>query len=408
MSNSEIEFKQIRNTITKGIVCTCLPIFILSKHEFFFENFPPFVPLLVFPATIILFLSGYIICWRGAYQYAKYKGYPGYLGIMVGITNIFGLSFLFLLRNKNCTSISYSQNDALENFSVSSIIIGYNAIPLLLYPLIIFILAYIKNIGIEETSNYLENEDFLQISYIPIYICIVWYFFRQIKKVKLDIRQIVGSLKNINLKLPIALFIAEYFFSWGVNDVTLYGLSFIVPSYVENQINQEHITTYFGLLAFAISAVIYAPIIEEIFFRGIILQKVAIARDVRAGILISAFVFAIVHFRYDIISLFTMGVVLAILYLKTKQLIIPIAFHFLHNVLATIWLFHHQFLSDYDHSVPIKIAEYQQDFIDHLGSRVLFIALSAPYLIYFIYKNFPRNYDIDKLPYFTNQKDYIN
>ena len=89
--------------------------------------------------------------------------------------------------------------------------------------------------------------------------------------------------------------------------------------------------------------------------------------------------------------------------MKTKQLIVPIICHFFYNLMVVMRLLYH-LLSDFDHSATITIAAYQQKFIDNLEWKILFIALSAPYLIYFIYKNFPRNYNLKTLPYFVNQQ----
>lgn len=196
----------------------------------------------------------------------------------------------------------------------------------------------------------------------------------------------------------------EYFFAWGFNSTTLYFLSFILPNYVESQINKEYATTILGWISFSILAIIFAPIIEELFFRGIILQKLATQRNIQQGLLISAIIFAIIHFRYDIITLSWGGIILAILYLKTNQLIIPIIYHFVYNLMSVIGLFYYHFLAKSDNTNCINIANCQQNFIDNLGLVILFISLSAPYLIYFVYKNFPRNYNINKLPYFANKQ----
>lgn len=177
-----------------------------------------------------------------------------------------------------------------------------------------------------------------------------------------------------------------------------------MPNYVDSQINKEHLTTYWGFIAYAILAVIFAPIIEELLVRGLIFQKLAIKKNVIQGLLISAIIFAVIHFRYNLVPLFVTGIILVILYLKTKQLIVPIVYHFMYNLMVMISLFYHQFIADFDHSVPMTIADYQQKFLNNLELNILFIALSAPYLIYFIYKNFPRNYDINKLPYFANKQ----
>ena len=405
MTNPKIEFKKIRNTIIKGIVGAFLPVFIVGKNESFFESLPLLVQGSVYLVIIILFFYSYIICWMAAYQYAKYKGYPGYWGLIAGLLNVFGLSFLFLLDNKKSTNHTSSTNNSLEQFSISYIFISVIAINIFFFPFIVLAIALSSNIGIREILEYFDDENFVAIIGILLEVILALYFFKEIKRAKINLKHLIGSLQKINFKLPIGLAIAIYFFAWGFNSITLYSLSFIFPQYVENRINYEYFSNYIGFIAFTIGATIFAPIMEELFFRGIILQKVAVNIGIIRAILISAIIFALVHFRYDIVSLLITGIILAILYLKSKKLIIPIIYHFIYNLIVTVRLFYHHFLSNINHSIPMTIAEYQQQFLDNLGLIILFIALSAPYLIYFIYKNFPRNYNINKLPYFANQAD---
>ena len=183
----------------------------------------------------------------------------------------------------------------------------------------------------------------------------------------------------------------------------MYGLSFVFPKYVENQINQEYATSLLGWICFAIGALVFAPIMEELFFRGIIFQKLTITRNSTQAILISAIAFAVMHFRYDVIPLFITGILYVILYLKTKQLIVPIACHFFYNLIVTAVNLYEQLFSNTDPSIQTTVAEFQQQFSDRFELYILLLAVSTPYLGYFIYKNFPRNYDIEKLPYFANQ-----
>ncbi len=157
----------------------------------------------------------------------------------------------------------------------------------------------------------------------------------------------------------------------------------------------------------AISVLIFAPIMEELFYRGIIFQKLAIQKSTAKALVVSALIFTIVHFRYDVISLFAIGVTLAILYLKTKQIIVPIICHFLYNLMVTINMIYWQFFSNSDRLTNITISEFQQDFIDSLELKILFVVLSAPYLCYFIYKNFPHDSNIEKLPYVANLKKLL-
>lgn len=234
-------------------------------------------------------------------------------------------------------------------------------------------------------------------------IAVFIYILKKISDSNLRWKQLIGSLKNIEIKLLIVLAFAKHFFTVGFDRFSLYGLSFILPNYVENYLNIGQSKTYTEFFTFAVDVIIFAPIIKEIFYRGIVLHKIAVRNGITLGILISAFVFAIMHFRYDIVPLFISGIISAILYLKTKQLIIPIIFHSFYNLIVTARLFYQLFLSNREISTPITIAEYQEQFVNHINYIILFVAFSAPYLIYFIYKNFPRNYDINKLPYFINK-----
>lgn len=403
MLNQKTSYQQIRNTFVQSILCQFLPLLIIGWSKPWLDKLPKEIASIISLIAFILFFWGYLKCWIFAHQYAEYKGYPKYLGLL-GILNIFGLSILFFLNNKNSADYSGS-DDSLTNFSISAIFVSYLAIEALLIPVIFVVLICI---GVEPKTigNYLENKDFLAIYAIPVTIFLAWYFFREVKRSKVNLQQIIGSLKKINFKLPIGLAIVNYFFASGSSSMILYGLSFLVPKYVEGQINYRYATTPLGYAFFAVGALIFAPIMEELFFRGIIFQKIAVKKDMLKALLTSATLFTIVHFRSDVISLFAFGVILVILYLKTKQIIVPIVCHFFYNLIVIIRLLHWEFFSNVDRSTPETIAGFQQEFIDHLELEILFVVLSAPYLCYFIYKNFPRTHDIKRLPYFANQQTF--
>lgn len=301
------------------------------------------------------------------------------------------------------SATDYSEEKPFKNINLLAIYIAWNAIFGFLLPFMLFAIAIGNNVSIGKAWDYLYSEDVAYVLGVIINIVFLWYLYKIFKISRIDFKRLLGSLKKVDLKLPFLIAVVEYFFNWGFNSITLYYLSFIIPTYVENRINKEHVITYPGFLAFAISAVLIAPILEEILLRGILFQKLAINKNLKSGIFISAIVFAIIHFRYDVIPLFISGIIYVLLYLKTKQLIIPILSHFFYNLIVTIRLFHHQFLSNYDHSIFITVADYQEQFINNLSSRILFIAFSAPYLIYFIYRNYPRNYNLKKLPHFANK-----
>ena len=403
MSNSTTNIKEIEKLVVLGLIWGYLPTYILALGEPFVKDIPGFEAIAILLRIFIFFffLYSYAILANAANKYAQYKGYKNYFYIY-SILNIFGLSILCLLKNKN--SNNNISEEPLKEFSLLSILAGYGAISILLTPLFILTALWIR--GADGLGEYIQNnEDFLVISNVVILILYIWYLIREFKRYNLDYKLIFGSLKKIDFKLPLGLAITDYVFVCGINPPILYGLSFIFPQYVEYLINKEYASTFIGWLCFAISALLFAPVIEELIFRGLILQKVAVVQNINKALLISAFGFAIVHFRFDLVSLFVGAIVLAILYLKTKQLAYPILCHFFYNLIAVARNIYTQYFSNNDPNLKLTVVEYRQQFIDDWKWCVLFFALSTPYLCYFIYKNYPRNYSIQKLPYYANQQN---
>jgi len=90
------------------------------------------------------------------------------------------------------------------------------------------------------------------------------------------------------------------------------------------------------LILDAIGAIIFAPIMEELIFRGVIFNRLKIRTGIIPAMLISSFVFAIGHDFGGMTSAFMFGICMCILYLKTDNILIPMSVHFINNVVATI------------------------------------------------------------------------
>ncbi|NEP28927.1 CPBP family intramembrane glutamic endopeptidase, partial [Moorena sp. SIO3I6] len=57
--------------------------------------------------------------------------------------------------------------------------------------------------------------------------------------------------------------------------------------------------------------IVFAPLLEELICRGIILQKWAMKWGIKSGIVTSSLLFAIFHLRFDIVGLFIAGTILS-------------------------------------------------------------------------------------------------
>ena len=406
MSNSTTNIKEIRKLVIKGFAWQYIPISISMLSESVVENVSS-LKIAISIYNIFAFFSyiyGYSVLANATNKYAQYKGYKNYL-YLYSILNHLGLPILFLLKSRN--SNNKVAKEPLKEFNFLYIFTGWLAVSFLSTSFLALIALWIR--GSEGLLEYIRSDrDFSTISSIFTTILYSWYLILEFKRSNLNYKHIFGSFKKIDFKLPLGLAITKYIFVRGINPPILYSLSFIFPQYVEYLTNKEYATTVIGWLCFAISALLLAPIIEELIFRGLILQKVAVKNSINIGLLISAIIFTLMHFRFDVVSLFVAGVLYGILYLKTKQLAAPILCHFFYNLIVVVRRIYNYFFSSVNPDAKITVIEYQQQFLEDWKWCVLFFALSAPYLCYFIYKNYPRNYSIEKLPYYANQRQSNN
>lgn len=85
-----------------------------------------------------------------------------------------------------------------------------------------------------------------------------------------------------------------------------------------------------------ISAVILAPLVEEVVFRGYLMNKWVDKYGLNKGIWFSSLVFMIVHIQSLFIPQLLLGLFCAIIYAKYKNLLYPIVAHALYNLFVII------------------------------------------------------------------------
>lgn len=167
------------------------------------------------------------------------------------------------------------------------------------------------------------------------------------------------------------MLIAEYTTSFIPISGPIFGEWYKMFSEQMETISEDTFTVFL-LVSF------FAPIIEEILFRGII-QKGMINNGVkpRNAIIISALVFGLVHFNpWQFIGAFLLGLVLGVVYFKTKSLLMPILLHFFNNTIAAIMMKYY----------------YTESFSEllHIPSYLLLIlgiTIFAVFYYLFMYKN---------------------
>jgi membrane protease YdiL (CAAX protease family) len=94
----------------------------------------------------------------------------------------------------------------------------------------------------------------------------------------------------------------------------------------------QHPALWFGLTA---AAVLPVPILEELFFRGLLLNAWRAKRSLLAAVFLSSAVFGLTHLHTAFLA-FGLGVVLALVYVRYRSLWPAIAIHALYNLVLSI------------------------------------------------------------------------
>lgn len=114
-------------------------------------------------------------------------------------------------------------------------------------------------------------------------------------------------------------------------------LSYVFPRWVERQLLSASLLdarTLTQWLVLAIGAAVVAPLMEEMLFRGLLLQRWARRWGTPTGVVASSLLFAVGH--SEIPGHFLFGVAMAALYLRTRRLWVPMAAHALNNLVLML------------------------------------------------------------------------
>ena len=175
-------------------------------------------------------------------------------------------------------------------------------------------------------------------------------------------------------------------FSFGSVYLLWYPLSFPFPLFVDAYFLSK--STFFS--AFGVPYPLYtvlletslivlvAPIIEELIFRGVILHRWSVKWGLRKSMIFSSLLFGILH--ADIIGGVVFGLVMSILYLRTKSLWVPIFCHMLINAsaLAMEGII-------YAYTGPVK--ETISDFRSDAWIGLVCLVVTAPWVMRFLSKS---------------------
>ena len=147
--------------------------------------------------------------------------------------------------------------------------------------------------------------------------------------------------KKVNKKEIISIIVFKGLITIG-GEKLLLDILYILDENFVNEFISDIIVKINGTVDYVISSIvlcILCPTIEELIFRNIIFKRIA-KRSANAylGILISSIIFAAMNIGNGIIGALIFGVTNCIIYIKYKNIFVPILINLSYNILTSILL----------------------------------------------------------------------
>ncbi|WP_445176919.1 hypothetical protein [Microcoleus sp.] len=301
------------------------------------------------------------------------------------------------------TNIRFPEDNPFARIKVRHICGWY----LLLCIAIIFqiqIISYIRGIKFDNTEPFVNE---ILVTYLLILSLSL--FWRECRLAGIEIKYLIGKVPDRYQWLPLVrLALASVFFSIGVFRIFYYPLSFIVPSFVEQILTEKRNSSILIAALKSFSPALYylqvaldnyviTPVFVAFFVISIPLHRCAAKWGNITAIIAMCLLFGTVGYKI-FITMIIFLLISAILYVKTRSLLVIIIFTFLQNISITVWnLSYTIFFGDNQTGSTLDV------FRSKVQLGVLFFVVSAPWVIGFIYKN----WSVLKgpLPYFANASE---
>ncbi len=142
-------------------------------------------------------------------------------------------------------------------------------------------------------------------------------------------------IEKINIKEILYVVFTQILISLGTTLLILAIVCFIDLD-MANSLNSSGDDIFTNTVSVFILTVITAPILEELLFRVVIFKRLSRIFDVYIGMIFSSILFGILHVELAVVGAIIFGIANFILYLKYRNILIPMTVHFLNNLIVSI------------------------------------------------------------------------
>lgn len=201
------------------------------------------------------------------------------------------------------------------------------------------ILVYLlMNFGIIFAVSIVDNSILNNTNIIQLFIdCmfILYLFFKFGVNLRKLNNLIHDFIEKINIKEIINVVFTQILVSLGTTLLMLAIICFIDLD-MANSLNNSSNDLFTSTVVFFILTVITAPILEELLFRVVFFKRLSRVFDVYVGMIASSIIFGILHVELAVVGAIIFGIANCILYLKYRNILIPMTVHFLNNLIVSI------------------------------------------------------------------------
>lgn len=211
------------------------------------------------------------------------------------------------------------------------------------------------------------------------------------KRSGIGLRRLVGHPPAwfIWLIMP-ALLVVAMTFSIGSWILFAYTLSMVAPGVLEFLLGtmdtpvDQSITYRVGMF---LVVVVMAPVLEEISFRGLLLNRWSYKWGLGKALIATSLAFGILH--ANPVGITVIGLLAAILYIQTGSLVVPIALHALNNLAATFLVYALEWGDPAEGGGAMDIAAEIDEIQASGPTGLLLVAVTLPVIVWYVRRYWP-------------------
>ncbi|EKV00794.1 putative metal-dependent membrane protease [Leptolyngbya sp. PCC 7375] len=229
----------------------------------------------------------------------------------------------------------------------------------------------------------LNDKLWIPVQFIIIFGLVCAVLLTTGQRAGLQLTRLFGPPPRFPWAYGILLISSMLIFSFSSFLLLFYPISLFAPGFVEERLTEQLLSVetvapglYRYLMLFVV--LVFAPIAEEFVFRGVLLQRWAVRWNLPVGIIMSSLLFGMLHINNPL-GLTMFGVIMALLYIRTRSLWVPIIAHALNNVVSVA----PELLSPGPQT--FDIGDFQQTW----WVGIIGLCLAAPTLWHFISNSWP-------------------